>query len=67
MDIEGKSKIGSLDNVRHKPGGGDKKVFNDVDYLRQGLFETFDICHFKQGLFETYATLNKGYLRHVLL
>merc|ERR1712126_285201 len=24
-----------MDNVKHKPAGGDKKVFNDVDYLRQ--------------------------------
>ncbi len=30
-----KGKIGSLDNVKHRPGGGDKKVFNDVEYLRQ--------------------------------
>ena len=30
-----KGKIGSLDNVKHRPGGGDKKVFNDVEYMRQ--------------------------------
>ena len=30
-----KGKVGSLDNVRHRAGGGDKKVFNDVEYLRQ--------------------------------
>ncbi len=29
------SKVGSLGNIKHKPGGGGKKVFNDVDYLRQ--------------------------------
>jgi hypothetical protein len=29
------SKVGSLSNLTHKPGGGRKKVFNDVDYLRQ--------------------------------
>lgn len=28
------SKIGSLDNVKHKPGGGDKKIFDDKDYLK---------------------------------
>lgn len=28
-------KVGSLANVKHKPGGGDKKVFNDVEYMRQ--------------------------------
>lgn len=35
LDIKAESKIGSLDNVKHKPGGGDKKIFNDRDYLRQ--------------------------------
>lgn len=35
IDIKAESKIGSLDNVKHKPGGGDKKIFNDKDYLRQ--------------------------------
>jgi len=35
IDIKAESKIGSLDNVKHKPGGGDKKIFNDRDYLRQ--------------------------------
>ena len=27
--------MGSLDNMKHRPGGGTKKVFNDVDYLKQ--------------------------------
>ena len=35
MKVKVQSKIGSLDNVKHKPGGGDKKVFNDVEYMRQ--------------------------------
>lgn len=35
LDIKAKSKIGSLDNVKHKPGGGDRKIFDDKDYLRQ--------------------------------
>ena len=35
IDLKVKSKVGSLDNVKHRPGGGDKKVFNDVEYLRQ--------------------------------
>ena len=30
-----KGKVGSLDNVKHRPGGGDKKVFNDVEYMKQ--------------------------------
>lgn len=29
------SKVGSLNNVSHKAGGGDKKIFDDKDYLRQ--------------------------------
>ena len=35
IEVAAKSRIGSLDNVKHKAGGGDKKVFNDVEYLRQ--------------------------------
>ena len=35
VTVKVQSKIGSLDNVKHKPGGGDKKVFNDVEYMRQ--------------------------------
>lgn len=35
IELKVQSKVGSLDNVKHRPGGGDKKVFNDVDYLRQ--------------------------------
>jgi len=23
-----------LDNVKHKPGGGEKKIFDDKDYLK---------------------------------
>ena len=35
IDLKVESKVGSLANIKHKPGGGDKKVFNDVEYLRQ--------------------------------
>ena len=35
VQVQAKSKVGSLANVTHKAGGGDKKVFNDVEYLRQ--------------------------------
>ena len=35
IDLNVQSKVGSLDNVKHRPGGGDKKVFNDVEYLKQ--------------------------------
>ena len=29
------SRIGSLANVKHRPGGGDKKIFDDKEYTRQ--------------------------------
>lgn len=35
VEVEAKSKVGSMDNVKHRPGGGDKQIFNDVEYLRQ--------------------------------
>ena len=35
LEVKAKSKIGSLDNMKHKPGGGDKKIFDDKEYLRQ--------------------------------
>lgn len=35
VDIKAQSKIGSLDNVKHRPGGGDKKIFDDKEYLKQ--------------------------------
>ena len=35
IELKVESKVGSLANIKHKPGGGDKKVFNDVEYLRQ--------------------------------
>lgn len=34
LDIKAQSKVGSLDNVKYKPGGGDKKIFDDKDYLK---------------------------------
>ncbi|KAJ8867122.1 hypothetical protein PR048_032985 [Dryococelus australis] len=35
LDIKAQSKVGSLANVKHKPGGGEKKIFDDKDYLKQ--------------------------------
>ena len=35
VEIKASSKIGSLANVKHRPGGGDKKIFDDKDYIRQ--------------------------------
>lgn len=34
MEVKAQSKIGSLDNMKHKPGGGEKKIFDDKEYLR---------------------------------
>lgn len=33
--MKAESKIGSLDNVKHRPGGGEKKIFDDKEYLKQ--------------------------------
>ena len=38
LDWDVTSKIRSLENVRHKAGGGDKKIFDDKEYLRCGLY-----------------------------
>lgn len=34
LEVHAAPKIGSLDNVKHKPGGGDRKIFDDKEYLR---------------------------------
>ena len=34
LDIKAESKVGSLENVKHRPGGGDIKIFDDKEYLR---------------------------------
>lgn len=34
VDIRAQSKVGSMDNVKHRPGGGAKKIFDDKDYLK---------------------------------
>lgn len=33
--MKAESKVKSLDNVKHKPGGGEKKIFDDKEYLKQ--------------------------------
>ena len=35
LDFKAQSKVGSLSNVTHKPGGGDVKIFDDKKYLKQ--------------------------------
>jgi hypothetical protein len=34
LEVKAESKIGSLDNVGHKPGGGEKKIYDDKEYLK---------------------------------
>jgi microtubule-associated protein tau len=35
LEFKAESKVGSLANVKHKPGGGDVKIFDDKVYLKQ--------------------------------
>lgn len=35
LDFKAQSKVGSLDNVKHKPGGGEIKIFDDKEYIKQ--------------------------------
>lgn len=34
VELKAQSKVGSLDNIKHKPGGGERKIFDDKDYLK---------------------------------
>ena len=34
IEVKAEPKIGSLDNMKHRPGGGDKKIFDDKEYLK---------------------------------
>lgn len=38
--IKAQSKVGSLDNVKHKPGGGEVKIFDDKNYIKQTTGQT---------------------------
>jgi hypothetical protein len=35
LEFKAQSKVGSMDNVKHKPGGGDVKIFDDKEYIKQ--------------------------------
>lgn len=35
LEFKASSKVGSLDNVKYKPGGGDIKIFDDKEYIKQ--------------------------------
>lgn len=39
LEIKAQSKVGSLDNVKHRPGGGDKKIYDDKTHSKQTLKE----------------------------
>ena len=44
LDWDVSSRIRSLENVKHKAGGGDKKIFDDKEYLRLQIIVTGDFC-----------------------
>ena len=57
LDWDVTSKIRSLENVRHKAGGGDKKIFDDKEYLRCGCqkwehfsFDEIEIWSFQSNI-----------------
>ncbi|KAJ8917987.1 hypothetical protein NQ315_011440 [Exocentrus adspersus] len=35
IELNASSKVGSMDNVKHRPSGGEKKIFDDKEYLKQ--------------------------------
>jgi hypothetical protein len=35
LEFKAQSKVDSLANVKYRPGGGDIKIFDDKDYLKQ--------------------------------
>ena len=35
VEFQVSSRVGSLQNMKHQPGGGDKKIFDDKEYLKQ--------------------------------
>jgi hypothetical protein len=37
VEVRAESRIGSLQNVKYQPGGGDKKIFDDKEYLKQQI------------------------------
>jgi hypothetical protein len=44
VDWEAKSKIGSLQNIKHKPQGGDVQVFEDIAYLNSSISCLWNVC-----------------------
>ena len=60
LDWDVTSKIRSLENVRHKAGGGDKKIFDDKEYLRCGLYQFAKVVSF-------FLPQNRGIIFSVLV
>lgn len=51
-----------MDNVKHKPGGGDKKIFNDRDYLRQSGTNPESLCGSGSQVCFVLQNLENNYL-----
>jgi microtubule-associated protein tau len=49
LEFKAESKVGSLANVKHKPGGGDVKIFDDKMYLKQRSGGASSIASSEEG------------------
>jgi microtubule-associated protein tau len=49
LEFKAESKVGSLANVKHKPGGGDIKIFDDKLYLKQRSGGASSIASSEEG------------------
>jgi microtubule-associated protein tau len=49
VEFKAESKVGSLANVKHRPGGGDIKIFDDKLYLKQKSGGTSSIASSEEG------------------
>lgn len=49
LEFKAESKVGSLSNVKHKPGGGDVKIFDDKLYLKQRSGGASSIASSEEG------------------
>jgi microtubule-associated protein tau len=49
VEFKAESKVGSLANVKHRPGGGDVKIFDDKQYLKQRSGGASSIASSEEG------------------
>ena len=49
LEFKAESKVGSLANVKYKPGGGDVKIFDDKLYLKQRSGGASSIASSEEG------------------